>query len=116
MALLTASMDTGKNASTDHQRQESAVRKLWTKNGRPLLNDGNLVMVPSGRMVGRIAGDRVFTEEGGTYVGTLVGDRLVFRSFDIDGPERQYTRPVTVADVDEVPPARMWGDEPVIPD
>ena len=92
------------------------MRKLWTKNGRPLLNDGNAVMVPSGTMVGRISGDRVFAEGSGAYVGTLVGDRLVFRSFDIDGPDRQYTRPVTVVDRDEAPPARMWGDEPVIPE
>lgn len=92
------------------------MRKLWTKNGRPLLNDGNMVTVPSGTVVGKIAGDRVFSAGDGAYVGTLVGDRLVFRSYDIDGPERHYTRPVSAIDVDEVPPARMWGDEPVIPD
>ena len=92
------------------------MRKLWTKNGRPLLKDGNTGLVPSGAVVGRISGDRVFTGEGGAYVGTLVGDRLVFRSFDIDGPDRHYARPVSVVDVEEVPPGRMWGDEPVIPD
>lgn len=92
------------------------MRKLWTKNGRPLLNDGNTVLVPSGTVVGTITGDRVFAADGGTYVGTLVGDRLVFRSFDIDGPDRQYARPVSPVDVDEVEPARMWGDEPSLPE
>lgn len=92
------------------------MRKLWTKNGRPLLNDGNTVLVPSGTVVGKIAGDRVFAADGGAYVGTLVGDRLVFRTFDIDGPDRHYSRPVTVVDVDTVEPAHMWGDEPVIPE
>lgn len=92
------------------------MRKLWTKNGRPLLNDRNTVLVPSGAIVGEIFGDRVFSGEDRTYVGTLVRDRLVYRSFDIDGPDRLYARPATVADVDEVQPARMWGDEPTIPE
>lgn len=91
------------------------MRKLWTKNGRPLLNDGNIVLVPSGTVVGKISGDRVFGGEEQKYVGTLVGDRLVFRSFDIDGPDRHYVRPLAVADVDAVEPGRMWGDEPTIP-
>lgn len=88
--------------------------KVWTKNGRPLLTDGNTVLVPSGAVVGEIRGDRVFA--GMEYVGTLVGDRLVFRSFDIDGPDRQYARPLTVPNVDLVEPGRMWGDEPAVPD
>ncbi|MEV6348285.1 hypothetical protein [Actinoplanes sp. NPDC051851] len=90
------------------------MRQLWTKAGRPLLNDGNDVTVPSGAPVGRIRGDRVFRADD-TYVGTLVGDRLVYRSYDIDGPERPYTRPVTVKWVSAVPPAHLWGDEPTLP-
>jgi hypothetical protein len=92
------------------------MRQLWTKTGRPLLNDGNDVYVPSGKHVGRIKGDRVIRVEDGGYVGTLVGNRLVFRSFDIDGPDRAYARPVTETRVEAVGEMHMWGDEPVIPD
>jgi hypothetical protein len=92
------------------------MRQLWTKNGRPLLNDGNDVYVPSGTLVGRIRGDRVYRSEDDGYVGTLVADRLVFRSYDIDGPDRPYSRPVTVEKVDAVAPSKTWGDEPTIPD
>lgn len=91
------------------------MRKLWTKQGRPLLNDGNDVFVPSGTLVGRIRGDRVFRVTDDGYVGTLVGDRLVYRSYDIDGPDRPYSRPVTPRDVDAVAPLPTWGDEPVLP-
>lgn len=116
MNLLTGPRPEGTIQTSITHEGEKLIRKLWTKNGRPLLNEGNTVMVPSGTVVGRIAGDRVFAVADGTYVGTLVGDRLVFRSFDIDGPDRQYSRPVTVVDVDEVPPAKMWGDEPELPE
>lgn len=92
------------------------MRRLWTKNGRPLLNDGNDVYVASGTLVGRIRGDRVFRTSDDQYVGTLVGDRLVFRSYDRDGPYRPYPRPVSPDAPDSVPPARMWGDEPALPE
>jgi hypothetical protein len=92
------------------------VAKLWTKNGRPLACHGNDVFTPSGTLVGRITGDRVFRTGDGGYVGTLVGDRLVFRSYDVDGPDRAYARRASDIAADTVPPSITWGDEPVLPD
>jgi hypothetical protein len=91
------------------------MSKLWTKNGRPLSCQGNEVFAPSGALVGRIHGDRVFRAEDGGYVGTLVGDRLIYRTYDIDGPNRAYTRRVTDINADTVPPSHTWGDEPTVP-
>jgi hypothetical protein len=88
---------------------------LWTKNGQALAFQGNAIVSPSGALVGRIRGDRVFRDDGG-YVGTLVGDRLIYRSHDIDGPSRAYTRRVSPTEVASVQPARTWGDEPIITD
>jgi hypothetical protein len=53
--------------------------------------------------------------EDGGYVGTLVGDRLIYRTYDIDGPNRAYTRRVTDINADTVPPSHTWGDEPTVP-
>lgn len=52
---------------------------LYTKNGRPLQVSGNIVYSKSGKVVGRIQGEKVFGTNG-RYVGTIVNDRLVYRS------------------------------------
>jgi hypothetical protein len=52
---------------------------LYTKNGRPLQVSRDTVYSQSGQVVGRIKGKRVFGTDG-RYVGTIVGDRLVYRS------------------------------------
>ena len=54
---------------------------LYTKDGRPLQVSGETVYSPSGQPVGRIRGCKVFGTDG-RYVGTIVGDRLVYRSTD----------------------------------
>ncbi|HVW42823.1 MAG TPA: hypothetical protein VHC18_15870 [Amycolatopsis sp.] len=91
------------------------MAKLWTKNGRPLSRDGNDVYTAAGTLIGRIHGDRVFGAKDGGYVGTLVDDRLVFRTYDVDGPYRAYTRQASDSLADTVPPSRTWGDEPILP-
>jgi hypothetical protein len=90
--------------------------RFWTKNGKPLFWRGNDVFLPSGTLIGHIVGDRVFGPEDGGYVGTLVDDRLVYRSFDKDGPLRAYPRRLAGSDDDIVPPSRTWGDEPALPE
>ena len=52
---------------------------LYTKNGRPLQVSDSTVYSRSGRLVGRIKSEKVFGADG-RYVGTIVGDRLVYRS------------------------------------
>lgn len=52
---------------------------LYIKNGKPLQLSGTTVYSRSGKVVGRIKGDKVFgTDE--RYVGSIVGDRLAYRS------------------------------------
>ncbi len=52
---------------------------LYTKNGKPLKVSTNTVYSKSGKVIGRIRGEKVFGTNG-RYVGTIVNDRLVYRS------------------------------------
>ena len=52
---------------------------MYTKNGKPLQVSGTTVYSRSGKVVGRIKGEKVFGTDG-WYAGTIVGDRLVYRS------------------------------------
>jgi hypothetical protein len=89
---------------------------MHTKNGRPLQVSGTTLYSESGRVIGRMRGDKLFGQ-GGRYVGTVVGDRLVFRLAD----SARVAPAFTAAKL----PARalasrarsaVRGDEPLIPD
>lgn len=89
---------------------------LDTKNGKPLQVAGEFVYSRSVVPVGRIKGDRVFGPDG-RYVGSLVGDRLIFRSTQsaaIDSPFSVAHRAGS-AKADRAGSA-VWGDEPNMPD
>jgi hypothetical protein len=55
------------------------MANLYTKNGVPLRVSGNAVFNPAGKQFGRIRNAKVYGQNG-RYIGTIVGDRLVFRS------------------------------------
>ena len=87
---------------------------LYTKNGVPLNVSGSSVFNPQGQNFGYIRGDRVYGLDG-RYRGTVVNDRLVYRS----------THSATIsssraahAGMSSARAARagsaMWGDEPDI--
>jgi hypothetical protein len=89
---------------------------LYTKNGKPLQVSGSTVYSRSGKVVGRIKDDRVFGPDG-RYVGTIVGDRLVYRS------TQSASRGSPFASTNRAGSARaqragsaLWGNEPDIPD
>lgn len=89
---------------------------LYTKNGRPLQVHGGYVYSGSGRAVGHIRGNKVFGPDG-SYVGTIDGDRLVYRSTEsaeVSSPFAVAPR-VGSASANAVGSA-IWGDEPKIPD
>jgi len=89
---------------------------LYTKNGRPLQVSGDKVYSPSGRVVGRIKGKNVYGADG-QYVGTIINDRLVYRSThsaSIGSPFSAANRTGTTK-ADRASSA-IWGDEPNIPD
>ena len=88
---------------------------LYTKNGKPLQVSGNVVYSKSGVAFGKIQGSKVFGTDG-CYIGTIVNDRLVYRSTDsasIGSPFCVANR-VGCAKANRVGSAIM-GDEPRIP-
>ena len=89
---------------------------LYTKNGRPLQVSSGTVFSRSGKVVGRIQHDKVYGTDG-RYVGTITGDRLVFRSTDtatISSPFASAN--LAGSAMANAVGAAIWGDEPDIPD
>lgn len=92
------------------------VSDLYTKNGRPLQRSGDNLHSRSGRYLGRIRNGKVY-DPSGRYAGTIVGDRVVYRSIDsatIGSPSVAANR-VGTARANMVGSA-IWGDEPAFPD
>lgn len=77
---------------------------------------GDDVYSRSGEIVGRIRGEKVFGADG-RYVGTIVGDRLVYRSTESAAISSSFSvaNRAGSARANRAGSA-MWGDEPDIPD
>ncbi len=87
---------------------------LYTKNGRPLQTSGDIIYSRSGVPVGKMRREKVFGRDG-RYVGTIVGDRLVYRSTDsasIGSPFAAANRAGSAAA--NAAGSAVWGDEPNI--
>jgi hypothetical protein len=89
---------------------------LYTKNGRPLKRSGDNIFARSGAQVGRVRGNKVYGPNG-RYVGTLVGNRLVYRSTESAGMRSSFMpqRRMGSSSMRAVGSAIM-GEEPPIPD
>lgn len=57
------------------------MSSMYTKDGVPLKVSDDKVFNPRGRQFGRIKGSKVYGTDG-RYVGTIVSDRLIYRSTD----------------------------------
>lgn len=92
---------------------------LYTKNGKPLQVTGITVYSRSGKVVGCINGSKVFGING-RYVGTIVGDRLVYRSTDdntrISSPFFVFAANRAGTLCANRTPSSILGNEPDIPD
>jgi hypothetical protein len=89
---------------------------LYTKNGRPLQVSGETIYSRSGVVVGRIRGGKVY-DTNGRYVGTITGDRLVYRSTDTAGVGSPFTTANRAGSASaNSAGSAVWGDEPAIPD
>lgn len=87
---------------------------LYTKNGVPLKVSGSAVFNPQGRNFGHIRGDRVYGLDG-RYRGTIVGDRLVYRSThsaSVSSP--RAARAGSASARAARAGSAIWGDEPNI--
>jgi hypothetical protein len=86
---------------------------LYTKQGRALRVDGDDLVSHAGH-VARLRGGFAFGPDG-RYVGTVVGDRLIYRTTDSAHIASPYVRRATAghAYADRVATA-AWGDEPPI--
>ncbi len=89
---------------------------LHTKDGKPLQVSGDMVYSSSGCVLGRIKGGKVYGPDG-NYVGTISGNRLVFRSTESTGMSSPFAAAdrAGTASADRAGSA-IWGDEPDIPD
>lgn len=89
--------------------------KMYTKEGRPLKVSGHDLISRSGEHVARISGSKAYGPNG-EYVGTIVGDRLIYRSTDSAAISSPFA-PRAVAGHASANHAASasWGDEPPIP-
>ncbi len=89
---------------------------LYTKNGKPLQVYGNIVFSKTGKVVGKIKGDKVYGTDG-RYVGTIVNDRLVYHSTQSATISSSFTAAnrIGIAKANRAGSA-IWGEEPNIPD
>ncbi len=88
------------------------MSQLYTKNGKPLRLSGDDIFDRSGCHVGRRRGKKVYGPDG-RYAGTIVGDRVVYRSTDsatIGSPFAQ--RAGSGSARASRAGSAMWGDEP----
>lgn len=89
---------------------------LYTKGGRPLRQSGSDLFARSGTHVAKLKGKKAYGPDG-RYVGTLVGNRLVYRSTDSASigsafAQRAHAGTASASAVG----AAVLGDEPPIPD
>jgi hypothetical protein len=89
---------------------------MHTKDGRALQVNGTTLYTGAGHVVGRIRDHRLFDQDG-RYVGTVVGDRLVYRAAERNkvGPGFTASRCPPRALHDRARVSMLRGEEPTLP-
>jgi hypothetical protein len=89
------------------------MSSLYTKNGVPLGVRGDRVFNPAGQNFGYIRGDKVYGLDG-RYRGTIVSDRLVYRSTQSATISGSRARSAAMGGIARARRAgsALWGDEP----
>lgn len=89
---------------------------MHTKNGRPLQVAGNTWYSESGLVLGRVREDKLYDQDG-RYVGTVVANRLVYRSQDSSRTAPSFSAAKRSARaLTNRPRSGVRGDEPDTPD
>jgi hypothetical protein len=92
------------------------VDRIYTKNGRPLKVSGNDLFARSGKHVARLRGGKAYGPDG-KYVGTVVGDRLIYRSTDSASSSSPFVLRTNLGHASANRLATgVWGDEPPLAD
>jgi hypothetical protein len=96
-----------------HSNERTRDRVMvYTKNGEPLSHSGDDLFDSSGKHVARLSGTKAFGPSG-QYVGTLVGDRLVYRSTDSAFIGASFVRRAGSGNAQARKAGlAIWGDEP----
>lgn len=90
--------------------------ELYTKSGRPLQVSDTTVYSRSGKVVGRIRGEKVYGPDG-RYVGTIASGRLIYRSTDSAGVGSPFSTANRAGSARaNRAGSALWGEEPHIPD
>ena len=85
---------------------------IHTKNGEPLSRSGDDLFDSSGRHGARLRGTNAFGPSG-RYVGSLAGDRLVYRSADSVVIGSSFVRRAGSGSAHaRAAGSAIWGDEP----
>jgi hypothetical protein len=89
---------------------------LHTKEGRPLRQSGDDLFSSSGTHVARLRGKKAYGPNG-KYVGTIVGNRLVYRSTDSATVGSVFARRASAGTASaRAAGAAVSGEEPPIPE
>jgi len=90
--------------------------RIYTKEGRPLKVYGDDLIARSGTHVARLKGTKAYGPDG-QYVGSLVNDRLIYRSTDSASVASPFAPRACAGHASANRAATAaWGDEPRIPD
>jgi hypothetical protein len=92
------------------------MNTIYTKEGRPVRVSGNDLYSRTGKHVGRIRSGKAFGPDG-KYIGTIVGDRLIYRDTHSATRSSPYApRSSEGHAVANKAATAEWGEEPRIPD
>jgi len=89
---------------------------LYTRSGRLLQRSGNQLHSRSGNYLGHLANGKVF-DPAGRYCGTIVGDRVVYRTIDSAATSAATVGVACAASVQaNRGGTALWGIEPPFAD
>ncbi len=89
---------------------------LYTRSGRLLQRLGNQLHSRTGRYLGQIHNGKVFDPDG-RYCGTLVGDRVVYRTIDSAATSTASAAAACAASIRaNRTGSALWGVEPSFAD